>query len=402
MKNVSDYINRKNVCSLLGEIVGIYSPYFKENEIMNYVHNWLKERELPAEYHEYSDDKVTGIKGINIIGKIGNKKGLNILINGHLDTVYPCEGWNHNPTEPKIIGDKFYGLGALDMKSGCVAALLAIHAFNNIAREYQGSIEYQFVSDEEGPFGLGTHFLIEDGYGSNADLAIVPEPSAGFTDNNFPCLCLGARGGYNYSVELTGNASHAASPEKGISAIVDASKLILELKNIKLIENEQLGSGDTCIIGIEGGGAACSVADKSKFTVFRHIVPNEDKNSIIKEVQDAAKRAEIHSKIEIKFREAPSDNCDGFMPYVVETNHQFTKELLCVMKKVTGKEVSIDYFNSIGDFNYLGSRLKIPTFVFGPSGKNYHSANEYVMIDDIVKTSEIIFRYLWKLLEASS
>ena len=62
------------------------------------------------------------------------------------------------------------------------------------------------------------------------------------------------------------------------------------------------------------------------------------------------------------------------------------------------KVLTLSYFSSIGDFNYLGSRLKVPTFVFGPNGANYHTANEYVEIDSVVKTARIIYEFLIKTL----
>ncbi len=212
------YINNERVISLLSDLVKIHSPYFHEEEIMEYVYNWLRERELPAEYHEFYEGRVTNFRGKNVIGRLtGVDEGPTVVLNGHLDTVNICEGWTRDPLGAEIEDGKMYGLGTLDMKGGDVAIMLAVEAFKNTVDEFNGEILYTFVSDEEGPYGLGTDALLLDGITDNADVAIVPEPSSGFAAIDFPCLCLGARGGWKYTVRLTGKSAHGANPEKGIN-----------------------------------------------------------------------------------------------------------------------------------------------------------------------------------------
>jgi len=397
--NKKPIINEKNIKSLVKDLVSIYSPYFKEKSVMTYVHNWLEENDIPVRYHKYHDKKVTDFEGINLIGTIeGGSKGPKVLLNGHLDTVQICEGWDTEPTVPVEKDGKLYGIGSLDMKSGVAAIMVALKAFKDKYKKFKGSIVYSFVSDEEGPYGLGTNFLIHENLINDADVAIVPEPSSGFTGEDFPCLCLGARGGYSYKVVFKGVSAHAANPEKGVSAIVDACKVVTELKKLTLKEDAHLGKGDICIIEIKGGGAACSVADQAEFTVFRHIVVGENKKTLEDEVDLAVKNAKINSEYEVIFRDAPTPNSDGFLPYLVDEKNNYTQDFIKSVEEVTGKKTNISYFSSIGDFNYIGSRLKIPTFVFGPGGEKYHSSNEYVNIKDVVKTSEVIYNYLERLL----
>lgn len=397
--NIDRYINRQNAETLLAKLIEIHSPYFHEEAIMNYTYNWLCERHLPAQYHRYKENKITHYDGTNILGSIkGAVGGPTILLNAHLDTVNICEGWTRNPLKAEIEDDKMYGLGALDMKSGAAALLLAIEAFKNLVPNFKGEVIYTFVSDEEGPYGLGTDALITDKLIDKADIAIVTEPSGSFSGSGFPCLCLGARGGWNYTVTFMGKASHAANPELGINAITDASKVLLELEKSTLIVDDKLGKGSISVIEMNGGGAACSVADKAYFTVFRHIVRGEDRSYIEKQVFEAVERANIKSAVEFSFRDAPHSECAGFEPYIVEEDNTYSQLFMESIRSVTGTNANIAYFSSIGDFNRIGSRMKIPTFVFGPQGKNYHTADEYVYISSVVSTAEILFNYLVRLL----
>lgn len=392
-------IDKEKLEKLLSELISIYSPYLKEDKAMEYVFKWLQDRDLPAEYHRYSEDRILNYKGLNVIGKLtGDREGPRILLNGHVDTVEKTDSWSSDPIEPRREGDRLYGLGALDMKSGVAAIMMAVEAFKRNHSSFAGEIVYTIVSDEEGPYGLGTDALILDGITDNVDAAIVPEPSSGFVGKPFPVLCLGARGGWNYSVFLKGKAAHAANPEKGLSAIIEASKLIMELKNTETVVDDKLGKGDICIIGINGGGAACSVAEKAVFTVFRHVVRGETREYLVQEVMDAAKRAGVQAEIQVKFRDSPHSLNGGFDPYTVEEDNEYTVKLRESIDHVTGSPGEIDYFSSIGDFNYLGTRAGIPTFVFGPSGENYHTADEYVNMSSVVQTAEVIYKFLEKTL----
>ena len=393
------YINRKRIEKLLTQLVEIYSPYFEEEKVMEFAYNWLNDRKIPVEYHKYHEDKIYDYRGINVIGRIkGNQKGPVILLNGHLDTVQLCEGWTTDPLKATIKGDKLYGLGAVDMKAGSAAIMIAVEAFLKTIDNFKGEILYTLTSDEEGPYGLGTDALIMDKITDHVDVAIVTEPSSGFTNTPFPCLCLGARGGFSYTVEFLGKSAHAANPELGINAISDASKVLLELEKIELTEDEKLGKGSITIIGMEGGGASCSVADKASFTVFRHTVPHESREYILNEIKEAIKRANIQSKTNIRLREGTHSENAIFEPYTVCENNVYTKLISESINHITGKEPAIKYFQSIGDFNYLGTRLNVPTFVFGPHGGNHHTADEYVYVDTVTETSKVVYDFLVRTL----
>lgn len=390
---------KEDVVNLLSNLIEIYSPYFKEEQVMDFVYNWFDERKIPVKYHKYVEEKVTNFKGVNVVGNIkGKEEGPKILLNGHLDTVTITQGWTKEPLKATIEGDKLYGLGALDMKGGCAATMIALERFAKNHKDFKGEIVYTFVSDEEGPYGLGTDATILDGITDGVDFSLVAEPSSGFANVEFPCLSLGARGGYNYKVNLYGKAAHASNPELGIDAITDAAKLICELEKLELKEDLKLGKGSLAVIETSGGGAACSTAEKASFTIFRHVVRGEDKDYLVEEIESAAIKANIKSRFEVEFREAPHDEVDGFKPYTVDENNKYIKKFQESIKEVTGTYADIAYFSSIGDFNYLGTRTKAPVFIFGAYGKNYHGADEWVSIDSLVKTSQVIYDFLIKTL----
>lgn len=391
-------ISKNDTTLLLQELVAVPSPYFHEEEIMEMVKKWFNSRGMDAKFHEYHESKVTDFHGKNVVLELtGTGEGPVIHINGHLDTVNLCKGWTKNPSG-EIDGDLLYGVGALDMKSGCAAAMIALAEFHKEHKDFKGKIKASFVSVEEGPYGMGTNALIESGFLNDVDFSLINEPSAGFNDNPFPDICLGARGGYGLEIEFFGKASHAATPELGINAAQDAAAVIGELKNIVFIEDEHLGKGTSCVIGMASDGGACSVPDYATVKIFRHIVRGEDENTIIKEIDEAVKRAGIRGTHNIKFRQAPSEESKGFMPYTVSKDDKMVQKFVESVHKIYNKEPSFTYFQSIGDFNYLGTRLGAPALIFGAAGKNFHAEDERVNLDSVYKTALIMYDFLVKVL----
>ncbi len=391
-------IEKNQTTKLLMDLVSIESPYFEEDNVMKFVYDWFKQNNIDAFIHEYHEAKITGYKGKNIVLNLeGKEKGPVICINGHLDTVKRCNGWTTDP-KGEIIGDRLYGVGALDMKSGCAATMIALKAFTENHKDFKGKIISTYVSVEEGPYGMGTNALIEEGYIKDVDFSIVTEPSAGFTGKDFPDICLGARGGYGLEIEIFGVSAHAATPHLGVNAAEDASKVVGELKNVDYVEDPQLGKGSACVVALECDGGACSVPDYAKIRLFWHIVVGENETTITHEIEKAIKRANIQCKYKINFRKAPSEGSKGFMPYTITGQEPMAKEFIETINEVCGIKPSISYFQSIGDFNYLGSRLNAPTVIFGAAGSNFHGSDEYAELDSVVKTAEVVYEFLVKVL----
>jgi len=161
---VYEKVTSVEVIKLMKELISIPSPYFYEDDIMEFTYIWFNKIGMKAFIHEYHESKITDFRGKNVICEIsGDSYGPTICINGHMDTINLCNGWSKDPYEGFVEDDKIYGLGALDMKSGSCASMLAIRKFHEMHKSFKGKIIATFVSDEEGPYGLGTNALVEEG-----------------------------------------------------------------------------------------------------------------------------------------------------------------------------------------------------------------------------------------------
>lgn len=395
-------ILRDDFITLLRQLVKIESPYFHEEDIMAFANKWFNDRGVPAEIHTFYEGKETMFNGKNVVGIMDSgKPGPVIYLGGHLDTVSLCNGWTKPPFEGIVEDDYMYGVGTLDMKAGCAAIMLTLERF---AKEYfepskfKGKLIYHLVSDEEGPYGLGTVFIINDkvhNIAEEADFAIICEPSAGFAGIKHPCVCLGAKGGYNYTIKIHGKSAHAATPHLGINAMVDAASIVSELEKIPLTKDEKLGKSTPCVIRMNGGGAACSVPDYAEVEIFHHTVRGETKETIRERVNIAIEAANVASKVEVVFRQSPADGFDGgFDAYCIDEDEPMLKMLEEKIEKVCGTPANMAYFQSIGDFNHIGGKLQIPTVLFGADGDNFHSSDERVELNSALEVANVISEFV--------
>ena len=237
------------VVSLLADLVRVKSYPGEEAAVQEVVAAWLRDQDLEVEY------QMAGENRPNILATIRNGDGPTLLINGHTDTVLEADGWDSSPWEPRIEGNRFYGLGALDMKSGVASMMLAARALNQHRDCWSGTVIVSSVVDEEA-YSLGAHALIDAGL--TADYAIVTEPS-GATP------CLGSIGKVLVQVDVTGKAAHATWPERGINAAIELAKFIARFEEAPIDQHPRMRGSQTVLSPISGSAQyVITVPDKAR------------------------------------------------------------------------------------------------------------------------------------------
>ena len=93
--------------ALLSDLVRSRSYPGEELAVQEIVAGWLRDHGLEPEFQATAEENRP-----NVIATIRNGDGPTLLINGHTDTVLEAEGWDSNPWEPRIEGNRLYGLGA--------------------------------------------------------------------------------------------------------------------------------------------------------------------------------------------------------------------------------------------------------------------------------------------------
>lgn len=145
-----------------------------------------------------------------------------ILVSGHFDTVHPIGTLAKNPF--RIEGDKVYGPGIQDMKSGNYIALEAMRQITRAGLKTPLPVTFLFTPDEE----IGspaTRALIEAEALANRYF-LCPEPS--LPDNG---VTTGRYAIARFEITCAGVPSHAgAQLDKGTSAVRELAHRIIEIE----------------------------------------------------------------------------------------------------------------------------------------------------------------------------
>ncbi|KAB1193371.1 M20/M25/M40 family metallo-hydrolase [Haloferax sp. MBLA0076] len=385
---------------LLQDLVQIPSPYFEEDEIAEFVYEWLDARGHDPEYHHVSEPDITEYEGDNVVARLegSDPDAPTLLLNAHMDTVLLVEDWEEDPTSGRIEDGKLYGQGACDMKGGLAAVMMAFDALAEY--DLAGDVLLTAVVDEEGPYGLGTDRLIRDGIVDDCDAAIVTEPGPILAQEDIenPALLLGARGRYFYDIEVRGKAAHGSKPHTGINAVVEAGKLAAALDDLEVGSHPKLGDGSVCPLKIEGGSQTLSVPERARLMVDRHVVVGETLEDARADAERVVDELGLESDVDVGFREAPEDDI-LYGPYVTDEDHPLVTALTDSTRAVSGTDPDYGYFSSVGDFNYLGDRAGLPTVIVGPDGENIHGAGEFVYTDEVVEVADIVADAAVRLLD---
>lgn len=150
----------------------------------------------------------------NVWIRRGEKAPLFVFL-GHTDVVPPgpLEAWTYPPFESTVHEEVLYGRGAVDMKGGIAAMIIAVENFLTRHPTFPGSIAFLLTSDEEGPAINGTRRVVEALIKRHEviDWCIVGEPSSakkiGDTVRN------GRRGSLSGDLLIKGLQGHVAYPD---------------------------------------------------------------------------------------------------------------------------------------------------------------------------------------------
>jgi acetylornithine deacetylase len=201
---VEKYIN------LLVQMLAIPSVSRKEDIRADFLQTWLKNEGLTVKRK----------KNNLIITKGTNPADATILLNSHIDTVSPGEGWKSDPYLPSIKKGKITGLGSNDAGASVVSL---IAAFQEIEANEQSDKVVLVISAEEEVSGMnGISSVIEQL--PNLKFAIVGEPTgmqAGVAE----------RGLMVVDAIAQGTPGHAARSE-GVNAIYKAIGDIEKIREI--------------------------------------------------------------------------------------------------------------------------------------------------------------------------
>jgi succinyl-diaminopimelate desuccinylase len=272
----------------------------------------------------------------------------------------------------RVEGDRLYGAGSADMKSGLAAMLELVDS--GFVRQTKVDLTMVFYAREEGPFAeneLGP--VLEEAKDlTKVDLAVCLEPS----DNK---LQLGATGSLHAEVTFTGRTSHSARPWQGENAIQKAGTFLTELAGRAprdVVLDGLTYRTVTSVTLAQGGRGRNIIPDRFQLNLNHRFAPDTSLEAAEREVE-----ALVAGRADVRFTDrSPAAPPFAELPLVVALRKS---EVAAVEPKQAWTDVA--------RFAQLG----VPAVNFGPGEQSQaHQRNEWTSLSKLEAGVGILERWL--------
>ncbi len=259
------------------------NPPGRERDCAKHAGALLQEWGYSVEYHEYEDARTS------VIAKAGGSDAkAPLCMTGHLDVVpLGTRKWSKDPFAGESDGDKLYGRGSSDMKSGVAAILVAARTFAKKLNGTPGIVLVLTAAEEGGCVG-SRHLAALPKLMGKAGAIVVGEPTS-----NYPMV--GHKGSIKFHAAFKGVSAHGSMPELGVNAIYKAAKAIAKLEEFQfgVQEHPVMGLPTMNVGTIEGGSGVNLVPDLAKIGVDIRTVPGTNHEALISTLKELLSDGEI-------------------------------------------------------------------------------------------------------------
>ena len=328
----------------------------------------------------------------NVVGVYkGSGGGRSLLFNGHVDVipVEPLSAWDRSPWG-EVEGEKVYGRGSSDMKSGLASLTMALKAVLDLGVHLKGDVTSEYVVDEE-LSGNGTLACILRGY--RADGGISCETS----NLNVQPACIGR---IWFEIEVKGKPAGIQRRWEGVNAIEKGYQVMkavtaLEEKRISQLNHPLYPDSREalpCMVGMfQAGSFPSAFPDTCLLKGSLATLPGED-SAVVK--QGFKQHILDFSRSDDWLKDHPPEI--RFKGYFAEPSEiSVTEPIVEAVQKnfteVTAAKPVISGRMGAADTRFLNQYGDTPTVIFGPGlTEQMHAMNEWVKEDDVITATKIL------------
>lgn len=297
-----------------------------------------------------------------------------ILVVGHLDTVYPLG--THAATPFRVSQGRAWGPGTFDMKGGLVIALFAVDALKAAGVAPKKRLVFLWNSDEE--IGSKTSRREIEREALRSDAVLVLEPAAGAEGR----LKTARKGAGSAEIVVTGRSGHAGIaphlPGAGVNAVHE-----LALQIVRLMKMNDRRRGITVQATVAAGGTVSNVIPehaRAKIDI-RHAhladAPKIDRALHGLRPIVAGARVEVNGGM----NRPPMERTPA-----VEKLFAQAKEIMAEM----GLPLDEAWVGGVSDGNFTAA-LGVPTLDgLGAVGDGAHSPREYVALRSLPERAALL------------
>jgi acetylornithine deacetylase/succinyl-diaminopimelate desuccinylase-like protein len=345
-----------------------------EGAVAQFIADWLKNTGAEIEIVEVEPGRP------NVLARLrGTGGGPTLCLNAHSDTV-GFANWPDEALKPRLDGDRLYGLGAADDKSGCAAGMLVLRALARSGAKLRGDLLVACVADEEG-ISIGSEHLARHG-GIDAAIVIEPQPTED--------LVVEHQGFGWIDVITNGVAAHGSAPQLGVDAIVHLAEVISRLHKLDrdvFTATPSARNGRTVFHTgtISGGTDYATYPNQATLGIEIGTQPGEHLSDRVAEIEGifaeiAADESGFSGEVAVRLDRDP---------FQAEGHERLQEVLTAAMERVLGHPPKVTGMNAWTDAALMQA-AGIPTLLIGATGGNYHAPDEWVSVSELVKLCTIL------------
>jgi succinyl-diaminopimelate desuccinylase len=291
-----------------------------------------------------------------------------LVLAGHLDTVPIAAN-----LPSRVEGERLYGCGTTDMKSGVAVLLRIAHLVGTGALDPRVDLSFVCYDCEEveaARNGLG-RLARERPQALAADLAVLLEPTDGLIEG-------GCQGTLRVVVDVPGVRAHSARSWLGTNAIHAAAPVLQRLGEYRAREVEVDGlvyREGLNAVAIAGGVAGNVVPDRCTVTVNYRFAPDRSEAEALAHVR------EVFTGYDVELTDSAPGARPGLDGVLARS----------IVAAVGGEARAKLGWTDVARFGELG----IPAVNLGPGDPNLaHKADEHVLIARIGAVERALVRFL--------
>ena len=297
-----------------------------------------------------------------------------ILILAHIDTVWPVGKIGSMPFY--ISGNKIFGPGVLDMKSGIVTSLFALKTLHQLRLGASRKVVLFLNSAEEIGSPAADELIGQLARKSRTVLCLEPALPGG-------ALKTQRKGRLVLRLDVKGRAAHAGTPEKGVNAV---EELIGQLRRLKRLET----GGLTLSVNQIGGGQKVNVIAEEAWALmdvrFWTVRQRDRLQALFKESTPLKTGARLKFSVE------------GRTPPMEKTK---ASAMLFQQAKAIASTLEINLSEGKaggGSDASIASSFGVPTLDgLGPDGDGMHAPHEHVLLPSFVQRAALLTELLRRL-----
>ena len=307
----------------------------------------------------------------------------------HMDTVTIGDGWDDETPAlaGRVVGDKLYGRGACDMKSGLACAVASLFSLLDRAAEAGAPPRRAFallLSVDEEDFMRGIEAAIDAGWVGADEWVVDTEPTDGQVQ-------VAHKGRTWFEITMQGATAHASQPWKGADAVAAMAEVVCELRRWceALPEHDELGRSTVTFGQIQGGYRPYVVPDTCRLWVDMRLVPPASTTAAREAVDAAIRAAESrvpgnHGSYEVTGDRPPIER-DPASPAVAA---------LLAAADAEGFPAEVGTFTGYTDTAVIaGTCGNRNCMSYGPGSLALaHKPNEYVQHADVLRAQRVLTR----------